>query len=90
MNRSKDFLAKGQVVFTNASTDKILLLIDFGLSRRYDPANGSPLDKPYQGGDKSVPEHQDTERFCNPFPTDVYYVGNLVREEFIQVCVAPL
>ena len=61
------------------------LLIDFGLSRRYDSANGPPLDIPYRGGDKSAPEHQDMTRPCNPYPTDVYYLGNLVREDFMQV-----
>ncbi len=61
------------------------LLIDFGLSRRYYPANGPPRDKPYRGGDKSAPEHQDRVTSCNPFPTDVYYLWNLVREEYMQV-----
>ena len=61
------------------------LFIDFGLSRRYDPANGPPLDKPYRGGDKSAPEHKDLARRCNPFPTDVYYLGNLIREGYMQV-----
>ena len=59
----------------------------FGLSRYYDPANGPPLDMPVRGGDKSAPEHQDNETPYNPFPTDVYYLGNLVRKHFMQVCV---
>jgi hypothetical protein len=25
---------------------------------------------------------------CNPFPTDVYYLGNLVREDYGQVCTS--
>ncbi len=57
-----------------------------GLSRQYDPANGPPLEKPLRGGDKSAPEHKDLQTACDPFPTDVYYLGNLVREQFIQVC----
>ena len=60
-------------------------LIDFGLSRLYDPAIGPPLDQPLRGGDKSAPEHQDGKTPCNPFPTDVYYLGNLVREDYMQV-----
>ncbi len=60
-------------------------LIDLGLSRRYDPANGTPLEIPLRGGDKSAPEHRDMEAPCNPFPTDVYYLGNLAREDYIQV-----
>jgi hypothetical protein len=60
-------------------------LIDFGLSRVYDPANGPPLDQPLRGGDKSAPEHQDGKTPCDPFPTDVYYLGNLVREDYMKV-----
>jgi serine/threonine protein kinase len=86
MSRSKDFRRKARW-YSRTRRPTQYLLIDFGLSRRYDPTNGPPLDRPYQGGDKSAPEHQDQERFCNPFPTDVYYLGNLVREEYIQVCV---
>ena len=89
MNRSRDFRRKAKWYSRTRRPTKYLL-IDFGLSRRYDPANGPPLDKPYRGGDKSAPEHQDTETFCNPFPTDVYYLGNLVREEYLQVCVVSL
>jgi len=89
INRSKDFRRKPKWYSRTRRPTKYLL-IDFGLSRRYDPADGPPFDKPYQGGDKSAPEHQDTEIFCNPFPTDVYYLGNLVREEYIQVCVVSL
>ena len=89
INRSKDFRRKAKW-YSRTRRPTNYLLIDFGLSRRYDPANGPPLDKPYQGGDKTAPEHQDLEIFCNPFPTDVYYLGNLVREEFIQVRVVIL
>jgi hypothetical protein len=89
MNRSKDFRRKAKWYSRTRRPTKYLL-IDFGLSRRYDPTNGPPLDEPHQGGDKSAPEHQDTETLCNPFPTDVYYLGNLVLEEHIQVCVVSL
>jgi serine/threonine protein kinase len=54
-------------------------LIDFGLSRRYSSRNA--LDEPLRGGDKSAPEHMHGRR-CNPFRTDIYYLGNLVREHF--------
>lgn len=63
-------------------------LIDLGLSRKYDPENGPPLETPLRDGDKSAPEHRDMERPCNPFPTDVYYLGNLVREDYIQVRIS--
>jgi len=85
INRSaKDFHRKAKRYSRTRRPTKYLL-IDFGLSRRYDPANGPPLDKPYRGGDHSAPEHQDRVTPCNPFPTDVYDLGNLVRKEYMQV-----
>ncbi|KAH9989170.1 hypothetical protein BJV77DRAFT_1069714 [Russula vinacea] len=41
------------------------------------------LDAPLRGGDEPAPEHRNTTP-CNPFYTDIYYLGNLVRREFIQ------
>ncbi|EKM54751.1 uncharacterized protein PHACADRAFT_96349 [Phanerochaete carnosa HHB-10118-sp] len=61
-------------------------LIDFGLSRSYDPADGPPRDYPILGGDKTVPEFKGQDRAYNPFPTDIYYIGNMIRECFLQVC----
>jgi serine/threonine protein kinase len=84
IRRSKDFRRKAKW-YTRTRCPTKYVLIDFGLSRRYDPANGPPLDKPYRGGDKSAPEHQDRVTPCNPFPTDVYYLGNLIRERYMQV-----
>ena len=86
IDRSRDFRRKA-IWYSRTRRPTKYLLIDFGLSRRYDPANGPPLDKPYRGGDKSAPEHQDMTKPCNPFPTDVYYLGNLIRENFMQVQV---
>ncbi len=57
-------------------------MIDFGLSRRY--PSRDVLDEPLRGGDKSAPEHGRGGR-CNPFHTDIYYLGNLVRECFLKV-----
>lgn len=84
MGRSKDFRRKAKG-YSRTWRPTRYLLIDFGLSRRYDPADGPPLDRPLRGGDKSAPEHQDGET-CDPFHTDVYYLGNLVRKYYIQVC----
>ncbi|KAI9450983.1 hypothetical protein BJY52DRAFT_1125539 [Lactarius psammicola] len=55
--------------------------IDFGLSRRY-PSRDT-MDDPLPGGDESAPEHQPGRRLCNPFHTDIYYIGNLIRKEFM-------
>lgn len=59
-------------------------LIDFGLSRRYDANEENPLEYPIFGGDKTVPEFQkNVDVPMNPFPTDVYYLGNVIREQFL-------
>jgi serine/threonine protein kinase len=84
MGRNKDFRGKAKG-YSRTRRPPRYLLIDFGLSRQYDPANGPPLDQPIHGGDKSAPELQDGKTPYNPFPTDVYYLGNLVREDYMQV-----
>ena len=84
ITRTRDFRGKAKG-HTRTWRPPRYLLIDLGLSRLHDPANGPPLDTPLRGGDKSAPEHQDRTTPCNPFPTDVYYLGNLVREDYIQV-----
>ncbi|KAF8494179.1 kinase-like domain-containing protein [Russula emetica] len=79
LNRSPNF--KGQARrYTRTARPPRYYLIDFGLSRRYSSRNA--LDEPLRGGDKSAPEHRHGGR-CNPFRTDIYYLGNLVREHFI-------
>ncbi|KAH9035411.1 kinase-like domain-containing protein [Lactarius hengduanensis] len=57
--------------------------IDFGLSRLY-PSRDA-MDEPLRCGDKSAPEHR-SGQLCNPFHTDIYYIGNLIRQEFIEKC----
>ncbi|KAH9033889.1 kinase-like domain-containing protein [Lactarius pseudohatsudake] len=81
--KSKDFRQKVKG-YSRTRRPTRYLLIDFGLSRHYDPAKGPPLDKPLRGGDKSAPEHRDRETPRDPFPTDVYYLGNLVREDYME------
>jgi len=84
IERSQDFRGKAKG-YSRTRCPSRYLLIDFGLSRRYDPADGPPVDAPIHGGDKSAPELQDSKTSYNPFPTDVYYLGNLVREDYMEV-----
>ncbi|TFK53485.1 hypothetical protein OE88DRAFT_1626029 [Heliocybe sulcata] len=58
--------------------------IDFGISRRYSPDNEAPREPQILGGDQSVPEFRDSDEPMDPFPTDVYYLGNMIREDFIN------
>ncbi|KAJ7782417.1 kinase-like domain-containing protein [Mycena maculata] len=64
-------------------------LIDFGISRKYPPDVRAPSEPIIVGGDKSAPEFQVTPTGelpieCDPFPTDVYYIGNLMRRDFVE------
>ncbi|KAL4061838.1 hypothetical protein V8B97DRAFT_1999172 [Scleroderma yunnanense] len=58
--------------------------IDFGLSRRYDHSVTHPLEVPIWGGDKEVPEFQNSNEPRDPFATDVFYIGNTIRKDFID------
>jgi len=55
-------------------------LIDFDLSKHYDPQAGPALEAPGYGGDRSVPEFKaHPDRPCDPFAVDIYRLGNLIR-----------
>ena len=60
----------------------VYYLIGFGWSRQYNSRDVT--DEPLRGGDKSAPEHRSRGR-CNPFQKDIYYIGNVVRHEFMEV-----
>jgi serine/threonine protein kinase len=80
INRSQDFTGRAKR-HTRTGRPPRYYLIDFGLSREY--ASRDAFDEPLSGGDRSAPEHGHGGQ-CNPFKTDIYYLGNLVREEFIR------
>jgi len=81
--RSRDYKGTAKH-YTRTAHPVRYYLIDFGLSRKYNPDDGPPSEDPIRGGDKTVPEFQNLAEPCNPFPTDIYYIGNLIREHFIQ------
>ncbi|KAJ7665728.1 hypothetical protein B0H17DRAFT_1210849 [Mycena rosella] len=60
-------------------------LIDFRISVRFEP--GEPrMVYPIVGGDQSPPEFEGdgVSELLDSFPTDVYYLGNFIREEFME------
>ena len=85
VSRSYDFRRRVRPC-TRTSRPPKYYIIDFGLSRRYPPTETSPLELIILGGDKTVPEHKDQRIPQNPFWTDIYYLGNMIREDFMQVC----
>jgi hypothetical protein len=85
-DRNRNFTGEARH-FTRTQMPPKYYFVDFGISRRYD-IGAVPLEPVIRGGDKSVPEHR-TGDPCNPFPTDVYYVGNMIRQEFLKVSNLP-
>jgi hypothetical protein len=84
INRNRNFKGTAKP-YTRTQRPPVYYLIDFGLSRRY--TSRDVTDEPLRGEDKSAPEHQSRRR-CNPFQTDIFYIGNLVRCLFMDVCPA--
>ncbi|RPD57478.1 hypothetical protein L227DRAFT_613500 [Lentinus tigrinus ALCF2SS1-6] len=81
--RSRDW--KGRAKYSTRTECPVrYYFIDFGLSRRYDPKNGPPREYPILGGDKTVPEFTNWNgEPLDPFPTDIYYIGNMIRHTII-------
>jgi hypothetical protein len=71
--------------FTRTQRPTRYIIIDFGMSSRYDPSDVSPREHGLIGGDKTVPEFLKGEPYHDPYKADIYYVGNLIRTEFMQV-----
>ncbi|KAI0358597.1 hypothetical protein OH77DRAFT_1421003 [Trametes cingulata] len=83
-DKKRDFSTPAKS-YTRTQRPTRYLITDFGLSRQYDENETNPLEVPILGADRSVPEFQeDEETPRNPFPTDVYYVGNMIREDFLK------
>jgi len=82
--RGSDTTQNNQVQNIRERPSDHYYLIDFGLSHQYSSRNASDL--PPRGHaiyDGSIPEHRN-EGSCNPFRTDIYRLGKLVRENFMQ------
>lgn len=84
--RSRDWKGLAKYYSRTARPTKYYI-IDFGLSLKFDPEAGPPLAYYPIQGDTTVPEFRDPSglRDRDPFPTDIYYIGNMIREDFLQV-----
>lgn len=85
-NKNRNFMGKAKF-YTRTVRPTKYFLIDFGLSKRYNLDDGEPSELPIIGGDKTVPEFQGEgyDEPSNPFRTDIYYLGNMVRESYLLV-----
>ncbi|KAJ7140502.1 kinase-like domain-containing protein [Mycena crocata] len=87
--KKRDYCSGRAKFYTRTQKPPKYYLIDFGLSRMYETRHPPPLEDPILGGDKSVPEFRfsedgDPPEACDPFPTDVYYLGNMIRVDFLE------
>ncbi|KAJ6625325.1 kinase-like domain-containing protein [Mycena sp. CBHHK59/15] len=59
--------------------------IDFGISVKFEPDEPRTVI-PIRGADNTVPEFENGGDLgpLDPFATDVYFLGNLIREEFVD------
>ncbi|KAJ7162160.1 kinase-like domain-containing protein [Mycena filopes] len=57
-------------------------MADFGLSKQYPAGQPRALDKPFFGGDQTVPEFRSGEP-CDSFAVDVYCLGNVFRKRHL-------
>jgi hypothetical protein len=86
IDRRRDFTGVAEH-YSRTQRPPRYFLIDFGLSRRYKPEDFPVREPVIIGGDKTAPEHAPDRAGtdCDPFQTDVYYIGNTIRREFLQV-----
>ena len=85
LRKKRDFSGSAKTCSTRTRTPVKYYLVDFGLSRQYNPEDSPPLELPRWGGDKSVPEFLAVDTPCDPFPVDVYCLGNAIRQSFLEV-----
>jgi hypothetical protein len=60
-------------------------VVDFGIARRYQSLDIPPLEDLILGGNKTLPEHRLKIDPCDPFATDIYYLGSLFETTCIKV-----
>ncbi|KAJ7242390.1 kinase-like domain-containing protein [Mycena haematopus] len=81
-DRKRDYSGKVHPSLTRTQHPVKYYITDFGLSRRYKPEERPPLEPTARGGDKTAPEM--VLDACDPFPTDVYYLGNSIQRHFLE------
>ena len=81
LDKSLDFGGKPQY-YTRTQRPPRYYITGFGPSRQY--TSRRVWDYPHRYGDESVPEIRHG-RTCNPFHTDIYDLGNIVRGCFLRV-----
>lgn len=72
--------------YTRTRTPVKYYFIDYGISCRFDLEDTDPREIPVRAGDKTAPDFSTGSMVpINPFPTDVYYIGNFIRTDILKV-----
>lgn len=71
--------------YTRTERSPRYYIIDFGFSKRFREEDVPPSIVPKQATDLTVPEYRTPDTPCDPFPIDVYTLGNLIRTDFMDV-----
>ncbi|KAJ7159109.1 hypothetical protein C8R43DRAFT_1086966 [Mycena crocata] len=86
--RKRDINSGPAKFYTRTQCPPKYYFTDFGISRVYSSKN--VIDSVIRGGDRTVPEYkflgEDGLRVvpCNPFPVDIYFLGNMIRTNFLD------
>lgn len=90
-HRTPDLSARAKG-FTRMQCSPRYYWIDYGLSSVYEhPERPGTLRVLYaRGGDRDIPETQKRQQYADPFATDVWWAGNLIRTRLVEVPLDPL
>ncbi|TFK22810.1 hypothetical protein FA15DRAFT_757735 [Coprinopsis marcescibilis] len=68
---------------TALGMERFHFIIDFGFSKQFTIDEMPPSELPLHTTDSMLPELENMGKPGNPFPSDVYYVGNMWKMDFI-------
>ncbi|KAF5320430.1 hypothetical protein D9611_010811 [Ephemerocybe angulata] len=80
-----DYKGSARAKYTRTQHRPRYYIIDYGLSVRYEENEMPPSEvMGAYGSDRSVPEHAFPNEPHNPFPIDVYCLGNMIRRVILR------
>ncbi|EAU85847.2 other/AgaK1 protein kinase [Coprinopsis cinerea okayama7 len=86
--KTRDYRSEVTHKYTRTERRPRYYIIDFGYSAQFKPEEMPPSTLPKPASDTSLPEYNNLWKPCDPFPIDVYVVGNMIRMDFLDVGVA--
>ncbi|KAJ7138498.1 hypothetical protein C8R43DRAFT_1019321 [Mycena crocata] len=86
--QKRDIYSGSAKFYTRTQCPPKYYFTDLGISRMY--TSKDVIDSVIRGGDRSVPEYKFLDEDglsvvpCNPFPVDIYFLGNMIRTNFLD------